>query len=191
MKINTFPLVALAFLSCCILNSCNGVSENREDKNKVSENIYSCLPCGQSCDTLKYTTAGNCTHCNMALVSASTIIHKNIEPHEMCSLNETKTVFLDVRTAAEFDGTATEKFGAIKNAINIPVQELESRLQELEAFKEKDIVVYCSHSHRSPRASYMLTQNGFKKVTNMNAGMSEWNSLVRDSVCNEKLYRQQ
>ena len=191
MKINTFPLVALAFLSCYILNSCNGVSENREDKNKVSEKIYSCLPCGQSCDTFKYPKAGNCIRCNMALVSASTIIHKNIEPYEMCSLNETQTVFLDVRTAAEFNGTATEKYGAIKNAINIPVQELESRLNELEMFKEKDIVVYCSHSHRSPRASHMLTQNGFKNVTNMNAGMSEWSVLVRDSVCNEKLYRQQ
>lgn len=191
MKINTFPLVALAFLSCYILSSCNGVSENREDKIKIKENTYSCLPCGQSCDTLKYTKAGKCTHCMMELVQASSIVHKNIQPGQMCSLDVSQTVFLDVRTAAEFNGSAPEKFGAIKNAINIPVQELESRLQELEAFKEKDIVVYCSHSHRSPMASYMLTQNGFKNVTNMNAGMSEWNTLVRNPDCNEKLYRQQ
>ncbi len=191
MKIISFPLVALAFLCCYILNSCNDMSENRDDKNKDSENIYSCLPCGQNCDTLKYTKAGNCIHCNMALVQTSGIVHKNIQPGKMCSLDISQTVFLDVRTAAEFNGSAHEKFGAIKNAINIPVQELESRLHELEAFKEKDIVVYCSHSHRSPRASYMLTQNGFKNVTNMNAGMSEWYSFVRDPECNEKLYRQQ
>ena len=109
----------------------------------------------------------------------------------MCSLNEKNVVFLDVRTMAEFNGTAPDKFGAIKNAINIPVQELESRMSELEKYKDKEIIVYCSHSHRSPRASYMLTQNGFKKVTNMLGGMSVWKEQVKKNECNERLYQQQ
>jgi rhodanese-related sulfurtransferase len=109
----------------------------------------------------------------------------------MCALKEKSVVFLDVRTPAEFNGTAEDKFGAIKNAINIPVQELESRINELEKYKDKEIIVYCSHSHRSPRASYMLTQRGFKKVTNMLGGMSVWKELVKQNDCNERLYKPQ
>ena len=152
---------------------------------------YSCLPCGSGCDSAVYDKPGTCSHCNMKLVDRSTILHKNIQPVTMCSLNEKDVVFLDVRTPAEFNGEAKDKFGAIKNAINIPVQELEKRMKELEKYKDKEIVVYCSHSHRSPRASYMLTQNGFKKVTNMLGGMSVWKEQVKKNDCNEKLYQQQ
>jgi len=124
----------------------------------------------------------------MQMVDKSTIIHKNIQPDKMCSLNEKEVFFLDVRTPAEFNGTAREKFGAIKNAINIPVQELEARMNELEKYKTKEIVVYCSHSHRSPRASYMLTQKGFTNITNMLGGMSVWHNNVKDKACTAKLY---
>jgi rhodanese-related sulfurtransferase len=71
------------------------------------------------------------------------------------------------------------------------VQELESRISELKKYKDKEIIVYCSHSHRSPRASYMLTQNGFNKVTNMLGGMSVWKDQVKKNDCNERLYQQQ
>jgi len=152
---------------------------------------YACTPCGSDCDTTVHTEPGTCKHCNMTLVDRSTIVHKNIQPNKMCSLNEKNIVFLDVRTPAEFNGIAEDKFGAIKNAINIPVQELETRIKELEKYKDKEIIVYCSHSHRSPRASYMLTQNGFKNVTNMLGGMSVWKDLVKQNDCNERLYKQQ
>ncbi|TMI91605.1 MAG: rhodanese-like domain-containing protein [Bacteroidetes bacterium] len=153
--------------------------------------VYTCLPCGADCDSAVYDKPGTCSHCNMNLVDKSTIVHKNIEPDKMCSPDEKNVVFLDVRTVAEFNGNAPDKFGAIKNAINIPVQELESRMGELEKYKDKEIIVYCSHSHRSPRASYMLTQNGFKNVTNMLGGMSVWKERVKKNECNERLYQQQ
>src|ERR1043165_4711649 len=128
------------------------------DPGKTKTKIeYTCTPCGSDCDTVIHSSKGMCSHCNMPLVDRSTIVHKNIQPDQMCSLNEKNVILLDVRTPAEFNGTAPDKFGAIKNAINIPVQELETRINELEKYKDKEIVVYCSHSHRSPRASYMLT----------------------------------
>jgi len=163
---------------------------NKNKENSIAI-VYSCLPCGSACDSAVYDKPGICSHCNMKLVDKSTIVHKNIEPGKMCSLDEKNVVFLDVRTPAEFNGTAKDKFGAIKNAVNIPVQELESRMSELEKFKDKEIIVYCSHSRRSPRASYMLSQNGFKKVTNMLGGMSVWKDQVKKNDCNEKLYQQQ
>jgi len=44
----------------------------------------------------------------------------------------------------------------------LPVQELEAKIELLAAYKDKEIIVYCSRSHRSPMASYIITQNGFK-----------------------------
>ena len=152
---------------------------------------YACTPCGSECDTAVHSDPGICKQCNMALVDKATIVHKEIPPDKMCSLNEKNVVFLDVRTPAEFNGSAEAKFGAIKNAINIPVQELQARMNELEKYKDKELVVYCSHSHRSPRASYMLTQKGFKHVTNMSGGMSVWKDRVKQNECNERLYKAQ
>ncbi len=57
-----------------------------------------------------------------------------------------------MRTKEEFDGKADD-YGTIKNAINIAVQQLENRISELSSFKDKEVVVYCSHSRRSPRAA--------------------------------------
>lgn len=163
-----------------------------EKMDKEAQSIqYTCTPCGSDCDNAVYEKEGTCSQCNMALVDKSTISHKSIQPDKMCELNEKEVIFLDVRTPAEFNGTAEAKFGAIKNAINIPIQELEARVNELEKYKDKAIIVYCSHSRRSPRASYMLTQNGFQNVTNMLGGMSVWKDQVKKNDCNEKLYKAQ
>ena len=128
----------------------------------------------------------------MELVKRSTVTHSNVEPEHLCSFiakaGYNNVLLLDVRTPEEFEGRAEAKFGRLNNAINIPVQDLEKRMNELDTYKNKEIIVYCSHSHRSPRASYMLTQKGFKKVTNMQGGMSVWKAKVKDEVCNQNLF---
>lgn len=184
---NLIKLVAGIGLAIVLMESCETANASGTKQNEI-DNTYSCMPCGEDCDALIYQQPGTCTHCHMELVKKNTIVHKNIEPENMCSLNKKDVVFLDVRTPDEFSGKAEEKFGAIQNAINIPVQELQQRMKELEKYKNKKIVVYCSHSHRSPRASYMLTQAGFKNVTNMSGGMSVWKEQVKNDACNKKLY---
>jgi rhodanese-related sulfurtransferase len=87
-----------------------------------------------------------------------------------------------VRTKDEFEGKSNPKFGTLKNAINIPIQVLEEKISTLDQYKDKEIIVYCSHSRRSPRASYILTQHGFSNVTNMAGGMSE----MKDKACVRK-----
>jgi rhodanese-related sulfurtransferase len=187
MKRNTILLMGFSLITVLFYSFMS-----RERTNSVGQLVqYSCTPCGAECDKALFEKGGICTQCNMALVDKSTISHKNIQPAAMCTLDTRKVIFLDVRTPAEFNGTAEAKFGAIKNAINIPVQELENRMNELEKYKDIEIVVYCSHSRRSPRASYMLTQKGFKHVTNMEGGMSVWKELVKQNDCNEKLYKSQ
>ncbi len=82
-------------------------------------------------------------------------------------------MLLDVRTKGEFEGTAARTtYGHFKNAININVEELETHLAELEKYKDREVLVYCSQSIRSPRAAMMLTQHGFKTVKNMSGGVS-------------------
>lgn len=136
---------------------------------------YRCLPCGRDCDNKVWTKAGTCSDCHMELVKSNSISFRNIPPSTICDYisSHPQTVLLDVRTKEEFAGTANPDFGTLKNAINIPIQELPNRLQELEKYKGREILVFCSHSHRSPRASHLLTQNGFKQVVNMSGGMSQ------------------
>ncbi len=186
-------IVCRLFIFSSISFYCTGCGSAKNKENPITKNevVYACLPCGAGCDTTVYPKRGSCSHCNMELVDKSTIIHKNIQPEEMCTLDTDKVIFLDVRTPEEFNGTAKEKFGAIRNAININVEELQARISELEKYKEREIVVYCSHSHRSPRASYMLTQAGFTYVTNMNGGLSVWKERVNSTPCTAKLYLQQ
>jgi rhodanese-related sulfurtransferase len=146
-----------------------------------SKKVFVCLPCGSSCDTAEYSEGGQCSHCQMPLVEKSSIKHKSVQPDAVCKFiaSNPNLILLDVRTKAEYEGTSDPNFGTLKNAINIPVQELESRLAELSSHKNKTILVFCSHSHRSPRASYLLTQNGFKTVFNMEGGMS----VMEDGAC--------
>jgi rhodanese-related sulfurtransferase len=136
--------------------------------------VYSCLPCGRSCDTITSKTPGLCSICHMQLVDRSTIHFKSISPAQISQYlkKHPDVVLLDVRTKEEFEQKADSNFAPLKNAINIPVQDLEGRLGSIAYLKKRKIIVYCSHSHRSAVASYLLTQNGFHDVTNMSGGVS-------------------
>jgi rhodanese-related sulfurtransferase len=152
----------------------------------ASENTngeYKCLPCGLDCDKAVFDKAGKCSKCQMELVKSSSITFKSIKPNSICAYikSHPKTILLDVRTKEEFEGKADPDFGTLKKAINIPIQELESRISEISRYKNQEIIVYCSHSHRSPQASYLLTQNGFKDIINMSGGMSR----LTDKNCNK------
>ena len=84
------------------------------------------------------------------------------EAHRMV---EEGALLLDVRTPGEFSG------GHLDGAINIPVQELGGRLDEVA--KDRPVVVYCRSGARSERARQMLVANGVEKVLNL-GGMSAW-----------------
>ena len=147
---------------------------------------FVCMPCGRDCDKQSYSQKGECSHCSMQLVEKSTIVFDTITPAEICNYIAANpgVILLDVRTRDEFNGKAKPNLGRLKNAINIPIQELDKRLSELDQYKGKQIIVYCSHSRRSPQASWLLNQSGFTKVANMAGGMSDWESVNNDE-CRE------
>lgn len=152
-------------------------------KQNAQPAIYQCLPCGSGCDKKVYSAPGKCASCGMQLVEKSTVVFKTVEPTQICDYikQHPNAVLLDVRTKEEYEGKANPHYGTLKNAINIPIQQLNNRLAELKEYKVKEIIVFCSHSHRSPQAAYFLTQNGFLHVTNMNGGMS----VVKDNDCKQ------
>ena len=95
--------------------------------------------------------------------------HPNVVSNEDLDqkLKETNDlVILDVRESAEY------AFDHIPNAISIPLDELESRLNELN--KEDALFVICRTGNRSDLASQKLAENGFTNVMNVVPGMSQW-----------------
>jgi rhodanese-related sulfurtransferase len=153
-----------------------------------SQKQFVCLPCGQSCDGVTHTQSGKCSSCNMILVEKHTVKFKDIGVEEFCKrISENKdVVILDVRTPEEFSGKRMESFGHFKNAINININELEQRIDELASKKTQEVLVYCSHSHRSPRASYLLGLKGFTNVKNLEEGVSTFADLKSKRLLKEK-----
>ena len=75
---------------------------------------------------------------------------------------------LDVREDKEFAA------GHIPKARHIPLGQLAGRLQELEKFKAKPILVTCRSGQRSARACSMLKKAGFETVYNQAGGIIAW-----------------
>ena len=69
--------------------------------------------------------------------------------------DDNNITLLDVRTVREYEDKH------LKNAINIPVQRLDSSLNRLEKVKDQRIIVYCRSGSRSIKASRILEKNGF------------------------------
>ncbi len=81
-------------------------------------------------------------------------------------LVESGARLVDVRTREEFAA------GHLPGAVNIPVQELDRRMAELEP-KGEPVVLYCRSGNRSGRAARMLKGAGYSAVHDLGA-MSRW-----------------
>jgi phage shock protein E len=75
-------------------------------------------------------------------------------------------VIVDVRTPGEFAS------GHVKGSLNIPLDTLKSRLNELPA--DKPIITCCASGMRSGTAKSVLLNSGFKEVYNGGS----WSSLT-------------
>jgi phage shock protein E len=82
-------------------------------------------------------------------------------------------VVLDVRTPKEFAE------GHVPGAINISHDELEARLPELEADRDRDVVVYCRSGKRAGIALDMLEKAGFKRLYHLEGDYLGWAEASR------------
>lgn len=108
------------------------------------------------------------------------VLYKNLYPSELSLFlkNNPDATLIDVRSPGEFSDTSrygSLNIGRIRNAINIPIDSIDKQQGMLETLKEKPLILYCSHSQRSRRVSKKLREKGFRKVYNLNAGMSWMN----------------
>jgi rhodanese-related sulfurtransferase len=83
-------------------------------------------------------------------------------------INQGKTLILDVRDPDEY---AT---GHLREAKNIPLKELPTRVGELEKFKAKPVIVVCTAGVQSARATGELQKAGFAEVFSLDGGLAAW-----------------
>jgi phage shock protein E len=70
-------------------------------------------------------------------------------------IKEKKGTIVDVRTTEEFNG------GNVLGSINIPLQEIDKRINELKSLKQP-LVLCCASGGRSGQATQYLLQQGFE-----------------------------
>jgi NADPH-dependent 2,4-dienoyl-CoA reductase/sulfur reductase-like enzyme/rhodanese-related sulfurtransferase len=80
---------------------------------------------------------------------------------DVASIDGSRQQLLDVRTKIE------NEQGTLENTVCIPIDELRSRIGELD--KEKEILIYCQVGLRGYLATRMLMQQGFR-VKNLSGG---------------------
>ena len=102
---------------------------------------------------------------NIAGFVAGNILKGDVEmvyPEDIQALDLNENIILDLRTPIEL-----KLSGKIVNSINIPVDELRTRLSELD--KTKTFILYCAIGLRGYIAWRILSQKGFK-VKNLSGG---------------------
>ena len=121
---------------------------------------------------------------NIAGFAAENILLRRMQVfycHEAERVKE-KGFLLDVRTPAEFER------GAIQGALNIPLDELRARLDEIP--RDTPIYLYCQIGLRGYLATRVLLQNGFSTVFNLSGGYKLWQACTDEGPCRPKATRQ-
>jgi uncharacterized membrane protein YdjX (TVP38/TMEM64 family)/rhodanese-related sulfurtransferase len=84
--------------------------------------------------------------------------------------SEKNLLVLDVRTAEDFVGEQ----GHIEAAVNIPVEDLQQRMDEIGNYLEQPVAIVCRTDKKSARAALLLTEEGFADVHIVRGGMTKW-----------------
>lgn len=103
---------------------------------------------------------------------------EEITPLELkVKMDEKQDFFLlDVREPNEYE------IANIKGATLLPLSQLPNRVQELEKYKGKQIVVHCKSGVRSMKAINFLKQQGYTNLVNVAGGILGWSDQVDSSV---------
>jgi rhodanese-related sulfurtransferase len=115
--------------------------------------------------------------------SSSQCTYENVTACQAKNIFEEEDVFLlDVRTPAEFNYSHIEGATLIPLK-NVPAHDpvnlsddklLPNRMKELPKDKNTKIVVYCYTGKRAGIASQMIADAGYKRVYNIQGGLTAW-----------------
>lgn len=97
--------------------------------------------------------------------------YRSLSPAEAVRvINQDDALVLDVREDSEVAA------GRIGGAKHIPLGSLKKRIDDIEKYKDKPVVVYCRSGNRSASAAQQLTAAGFQDVVNLQGGIQAWQS---------------
>lgn len=86
-----------------------------------------------------------------------------------------KINLLDVREQFEYDMVNLD--GKL-----IPLGELETRIGEIEDWKDQEVIIHCRSGARSAEACRILMRHGFKNPINLQGGINRWAMLIDPSL---------
>lgn len=89
--------------------------------------------------------------------------------------NGEKPFILDVRQPREY------RMSNIGGKL-IPLNELPRRINEIEQYKDQEIIVHCRSGARSARACQILMNHGFENPKNLAGGLIEWANVIDNSL---------
>ena len=104
----------------------------------------------------------------------------NIEAAEVVKLVNNDALVIDLR------GTEAFSRGHIVSAKNIPSDELDTKLNQLQRFKSKPIVAVCEAGVTSTKAIDTLRAAGFESVYGLRGGMTGWSQAGLPVVTGKK-----
>ncbi len=111
---------------------------------------------------------------NMAGFAAENVLQKRVQPFywpEIQALSN-EDYLLDVRTVEEFSK------GSIPGAVNIPLDEIRQRLNEIPV--DKTVYLFCQVGMRGYLASRILMQHGFGDVRSLSGGYRLWDACTTE-----------
>lgn len=81
--------------------------------------------------------------------------------------NSEKLYLVDVREEWEFEENNI-------GAINMPLNDIPSKIDELESLKNVELILHCNTGTRSHTAMKYLSKNGFTKVRSLEHGLAHF-----------------
>lgn len=104
----------------------------------------------------------------------------NVEATEAVRLINNDAIIIDLRSVDAFSR------GHIVNARNIPSDELDAKMSNLDAVKSKPIVAVCDAGNTSTKAVNTLRMAGFESVYGLKGGMTGWSQAGLPVVTGKK-----
>jgi len=104
----------------------------------------------------------------------------NVEAGDAVKLINNDAVVIDIRSAEAFAR------GHIVNAKNIPNDELDVKLEQLEKYKDKAIVAVCDAGVTTTQTVNKLRNSGFERAFGLKGGMSGWSQAGLPVVTGKK-----
>ena len=91
-----------------------------------------------------------------------------ISESDFLEIQDSDYTLIDVRTQDEFD------LGHIDSAINLDFYSETFQNDILSLPKNETIVLYCRTNNRSSKTANILKENGFKEISVLEGGITEW-----------------